>query len=339
MPENYGNSVSPSAGERAPLWRLSLAIPLIVGLGVAQAQESGQRTQGPMLTGEVFSLQAQEIIVPLTTNWQSRISRLVPEGSFVENGDLVVEFDGTEASRQLEQQRETSRTEQARTERDLARLEKEVAQARYQLKIAEIDLELATLNAEIPEGVIGGIEYAENQLAFEEATNGLENARKQFDDRTKSLRERQRQAALDERKLEVQEAWWAQMLESFSIEAAQPGYVIYGNHPWTRAKFQEGDSVQTSFRVAQIANTANLAVKVWINGVDRPSLAEGDAVRVRFDALPGEVFDGEITQLLASGTQRQEWGKADYYEGVVSLAGGGDGSLLPGMSALVEVMP
>ena len=36
---------------------------------------------------------------------------------------------------------------------------------------------------EIPEGVIGGIEYAENQLAFEEATNGLENARKQFDDR------------------------------------------------------------------------------------------------------------------------------------------------------------
>jgi multidrug resistance efflux pump len=322
-------------GKTGRPWRVVTAVALILGAVQAQAQAG----PGPMLTGEVFSLQAQEIIVPLTTNWQSRISRLVPEGSFVENGDQVVEFDGTEAARQLEQQRETSRTEQARTERDLARLEKEVAQARYQLKIAEIDLELATLKAEIPEGVIGGIEYAENQLAFEQATNGLENAREQFDDRSKSLRERQRQAALDERKLEVQEAWWAQMLESFSIEAAQPGYVIYGNHPWTRAKFQEGDSVQTSFRVAQIANTANLAVKVWINGVDRPALAEGDAVRVRFDALPGEVFDGEITQLLASGTQRQEWGKADYYEGVVTLAGGGDGSLLPGMSALVEVMP
>ena len=334
-----GKNLGPPRRRSARTPSPAVAAVAVLGFGMTQALAQTGSAHGPMLTGEVFSLQAQEIIVPLTPNWQSRISRLVPEGSYVENGDLVVEFDGTEASRQLEQQRETSRTEQARTERDLARLEKEVAQARFQLKIAEIDLELATLKAEIPEGVIGGIEYAENQLAFEEATNALENARQQFDDRSKSLRERQRQAALDERKLEVQEAWWAQMLQCFSIEAAQPGYVIYGNHPWTRAKFQEGDSVQTSFRVAQIANTANLAVKVWINGVDRPFLAEGDPVRVRFDALPGEVFEGEITELLASGTQRQEWGKADYYEGVIALADSGAGNLLPGMSALVEVVP
>ena len=67
----------------------------------------------------------------MTNNWNSRISEMVPEGSFVETGDLVVEFDGTEAARQLEQQRETARTEQARTERDLARLEKELAQASF----------------------------------------------------------------------------------------------------------------------------------------------------------------------------------------------------------------
>ncbi len=302
--------------------------------GVAGAQDTP-----PMLSGEVFSLQAQEIIVPLTTNWQSRISRLVPEGSFVEAGELVVEFDGTEAARQLEQQRETARTEQARTERDLARLQKELAQAEYQLKIAEINLELATLEAEVPEGVIGRIEFAENQLAQEEAMNALENARKQLDDRRKSFRERQEQAALDERKLEVQEAWWAQMLESFTIEAGQSGYVIYGSHPWTRAKFQEGDTVRTSFRVAQVADTENLAVRIWVNGVDRPHVAEGDRVTVRLDALPGEMFEGEITALSDSGSQRQEWGKADYYEGVVTLAGGGDSGLLPGMSALIEVMP
>ena len=52
-----------------------------------------------MLTGEVFSLRAQEIIVPLTTNWQARISQMVPEGSLVRAGEVVVEFDGTEAAR------------------------------------------------------------------------------------------------------------------------------------------------------------------------------------------------------------------------------------------------
>lgn len=315
----------------------STAAAVLCGL-LAAGGVTAQETP-PMLSGEVFSLQAQEIIVPLTTNWQSRISRMVPEGSFVESGALVVEFDGTEAARQLEQQREATRTEQARTERDLARLQKELAQADYQLKIAEVDLELATLKAEIPEGVIGRIDFAENQLALEEATNALENARKQLDDRRKRLRERQEQAALDEQKLAVQEAWWAQMLESFTIEAAQSGYVIYGSHPWTRAKFQEGDSVRTSFRVAQVADTENLAVRLWVNGVDRPHVAEGDRVRVRLDALPGEVFDGRITALSDSGSKRQEWGKADYYEGVVTLDGGGDSALLPGMSALIEVMP
>lgn len=323
------------SGRRRALPTALLAGALTLAAVTATAQDTASSM---MLSGEVFSLQAQEVIVPLTTNWQSRISRLVPEGSYVEVGQLVVEFDGTEAARQLEQQRETTRTEQARTERDVARLEKERAQAEYGVKIAVIDLELAKLKADIPEGVIGGIEYAENQLAFEEATNALENARQQRDDKLKSLRERQQQSALDERKLEVQEGWWAQMLESFTIEAGQSGYVIYGNHPWTRAKFQEGDNVRTSFRIAQVADTKDLAVKVWVNGVDRPHIEAGDAVRVHFDALPGQVFDGEIAELSDSGSQRQEWGKADYYEGVVSLAGDRGNDLLPGMSALVEVM-
>ena len=78
----------------------------------------------PLFTGEVFSRQAQDIIVPLTTNWQAGISKMVEEGAAVKPGDVVVEFDGAEAARQLEQQRETARAALATTERDLAKLEK-----------------------------------------------------------------------------------------------------------------------------------------------------------------------------------------------------------------------
>jgi multidrug resistance efflux pump len=292
----------------------------------------------PMLTGEVYSRQAQQVIVPLTNNWQSRISKLVPEGSHVESGEVVVEFDGTEAARQLEQQRETARTEQARTERDIARLEKELAQTRFQLDQARVTRDLATLKAEIPEGVIGAIEYAENQLAFEQSTKALENANRGFEDKRKSLSERKKQADLDARKLELQERWWAQMLDSFMVRAEQSGYVIYGSHPWTRAKFQEGDNVQTSFHIAQVADTSDLAIRVWINGVDRPRVAAGDRVSVRLDALPRRSFEGRIEEISESGSKRQEWGWADYFEAVVVLDEDASGVLLPGMSALVEVL-
>ncbi len=310
---------------------LALALSLILaGTAVAESPP-------PLLSGEVFSRQAQEIIVPLTNNWQSRISVLAPEGSYVERGQLVVEFDGTEAARQLEQQRETARTELAKTERDLARLEKELAQATYLLEQAEVSEDLAKLKADVPLGVIGAIEHAENQLAFEEAQHTLETARRNLEDKRTSLRERTERAEMDARKTEIQERWWAQMLESFSIQAVQSGYVIYSNHPWTRAKFQEGDNVMTSFRIAQVADTSDLAIKVWINGVDKPRVQAGDRVRVFMDALPGQAFGGEIESLSDSGAKRQEWGKADYFEAVVKLDQDLSGQLLPGMSALVEV--
>lgn len=315
--------------------------PGLAGLVVAALCSASLAAEAPppLISGEVFSRQAQQIIVPPVNNSQTLISSLVPEGSFVEVGALVVEFDGTEAARQLEQQKEVTRTEQARTDRDLARLAKELEQARYQLRQAEVDLELATLKAEIPEGVIGAIDYAENQLAFEEATNALEDARRQFDNSQKSLRDRQEQDELDRTRIALQEAWWAEILESMSVFAKQSGYVIYGNHPWTRAKFQEGDNVRTSFLVAQVADTSDLAVKVWINGVDRPAIAEGDRVLVRFDALAERSWTGRIESISASGSKRQEWGEANYFEGVAVLDEGGEGALLPGMSALVEVMP
>lgn len=318
-------------------------VRLLAGLALLCAALCGPAQAGqsppPLLTGEVFSLQAQELIVPLTSNWNSRISKLVPEGSFVEPGDVVVEFDGTEAASQLEQQREAARTAQALTERDLARLEKELIQAAFQLDQARVTLELATLNAAIPQGMIGAIEYEENQLAFEESTKALENAIKEHDDKIKLFAERQTQAKLDADKVSLQEQWWAQMLGSLVIRAEQPGFVIYGNHPWTRAKFQDGDTVQTSFKVAQVANTEAMAVRVWINGVDRPGLDVGDRVRVMLDALSGRSFAGHIEQLSESGASRPEWGDADYFEAVVLLEESSSAALLPGMSALVEVLP
>jgi len=289
-----------------------------------------------LLTGEVFSQQAQEIFVPLTNNWQARISMMLPEGTQVQHGDVVVEFDGAEVARQLEQQLVTQRTEQAKTERDIAKLEKELVEAEFRLKQAGVSLELATLKADLPEGLIGGLEYSENILDKEKAIKAVEDAEEQLKDKQQSARERDRQAKLDQRKGDNQIELWNQMLESFVINATQPGFVIYGKHPWNRTKFQEGDTVQTSFRVAQIADTSELAVRVWINSIDRPRIKSGAEVNIMLDALPGLELKGRLEKISDSGSKRKEWGSALYYEGVVLFDSASRPQLLPGMSALVE---
>jgi len=316
------------------MWRN--VAPILQAAWLLLPLETLAQNNDMLFTGEVFSQRAQEIVVPLTNNWQARISMMLPEGTRVQTGDVVVEFDGAEVARQLQQQLETQRTEQAKTERDIAKIEKEMVEAEFRHKQALVSLELATLKADLPEGLIGGIEYAENILEKEKAVKAVENTEEQHKDKQQSALERDKQAGLDKQKGASQHELWSQMLESFVIRATQPGFIIYGKHPWNRTKFQEGDSVQTSFRVAQIADTSELAIRVWINSIDRPRVSVPTAVNIRFDALPGRDLEGRLEAISDSGSKRPEWGKALYYEGVVLFDSAQVPQLLPGMSVLVE---
>lgn len=302
-----------------------------LGPMVAPAQD-----QDLLFTGEVFSQRAQEVFVPLTNNWQARISMMLLEGTQVQIGDVVVEFDGSEAARQLEQQLEAQRNERAKTERDIAKLEKELLVAEFELKQARVALELASLKADVPEGLIGGLEFADSKLEKEKALKRVDDASQQLKDQRKNISDRNKQAELDQKKGNNQVELWNQMLASFTVRATQPGFIIYGKHPWNRNKFQEGDTVRTSFRVAQIADTSELAIKVWINSIDRPRVEAGIRVSIMLDALPEIELDGRLDSISASGARRLEWGGALYYEAVVLFESEQVPDLLPGMSALVE---
>ncbi len=192
------------------------------------------------------------------------------------------------------------------------------------------------MKADIPEGLVGGLEHAENKLAREKAIRRVEDATEQYKDKQQSTAEQHYQAGLDKQKNENQIELWNRMLTSFTVYASQPGFIIYGKHPWNRTKFQEGDTVRTSFRVAQIADTSELAIKVWINSVDRPRVKVGTRVSIMLDALPDMELDGRLVSISDSGARRMEWGAALYYEAVVLFESALVANLLPGMSALVE---
>jgi len=290
-----------------------------------------------LLTGEVYSRNAQDIFTPHTPNWRASITMLAPEGQAVEPGDVVVQFDGTDTLRQLELQREQRSAQLALTDRDLAQLEKELTQTEFAVELSRVALELAAMKAEVPKGLIGSLEHAENQLAGKKAEKELAYAIEHRDEKRQALEARQKQAELDRRKADLTERWWQELLERLSVKASQPGYVIHGNHPWTRAKFQEGDSVRTSYRVAEVADTSDLAIRVWVNGVDRPHLQAGAKVSIVFDALPERLLEGRLESLSDSASKRLEWGSAAYFEGVVQFEAKAAPGLLPGMSARVEV--
>jgi membrane fusion protein (multidrug efflux system) len=307
---------------------------LVFCLGLCLSSDLVARDYSPLLYGEVFSRTAQKIFVPHSKQHNLNISTLVAEGQEVQVGDVVVQFDGTEFQRQLEQHLEKRRSQEALTDRDLAKLAKELTQARFAVAQAQVAMELAAMKAEIPKGLIGTLEYADNQLSNEKAIKTLENAQKQLAEKVQNLDARQQQGELDRRKADITEAWWQEMLKRMTVLAKQRGFVIHGKHPWTKVKFQEGDSARTNFMVAEVADTSDLVIRVWVNDADRPHIEAGVPVTITLDALPKETLPGRL-ETISDGAG-DEWGKSIYFLGTVGFDAGRIPGLLPGMSALVE---
>ena len=312
-------------------------ITLLAAVNPGHAQNNDQDESLPfLLSGEIFSENAQLIFVPVTENWNTRISWFAPEGSLVKAGEPVVKFDGSSVQAQLDQQREQHRAQTATQKRERLTAEKQLLEARFQLRQAERDLALAEIDAAVPEQFLGKLTHAENQLKLEQSSTARQDAAKLVADKQEALTNLEKRHQLDAQKRALARDWLEQQLQNLTVDAQRAGYVLYESHPWSGAKVQLGDTVQTGFKVAQVADTQALAVRVWINGVDQPHITAPAAVRITFDAFPDKPVSGELRSISAAGERKAAWGDALYFTGDVSLSATAD-ALVPGMSALVAV--
>jgi multidrug efflux pump subunit AcrA (membrane-fusion protein) len=63
-----------------------------------------------------------------------------------------------------------------------------------------------------------------------------------------------------------------------------------------------GERVSPNTVIARVIDTSSLTAEVEINEYDLPLISEGLAIELRFDAIPGEVFTGELSRISPEGT-------------------------------------
>ncbi|MCF6262683.1 MAG: HlyD family efflux transporter periplasmic adaptor subunit [Xanthomonadales bacterium] len=292
-----------------------------------------------LISGEIAADQSQKIIAPMSANWNLRLDWMAEEGSWLNQGDIAVRFDNSANDNQIiqtEERRQRTRSEGARTS---ARLEKEEQLARFDAEIAKIREQLASNEARIQADFIGELNYADNQLALTRAQQAREKAEADAVDRLQKLKEARLKTSLDQSMAENDKLWFQKLTDGNLIKAEMDGFILYKRHPWNRSKFRAGDNVQTSFYVAEIVDTRNMYVRLFINAVDRAHLELESPVKIYLDAHPDKEFSGKITEMLAQGESRKEWGKGLYMQGRVVFDSDQDlPELMPGMSVLVELV-
>lgn len=265
------------------------------------------------------------------------ITKLVPNGSAVHKGDVLVEFD-REAQlkvvldKQAEYRDLVEQIKKKQAEQDAARAADETA-----LKQAEDAEQTAELEVKKNE-VVSRIDAEKNQENLEEARATFQQLKQTF--------ELKRQAARAELKiLEIQRdralaaVRWAQgNTEKMQIHATADGVAVI-NSMWkagTMSEVQEGDEVRAGFPFMQVVNPGQMQVRAKVNQADVADLHQGQSARINLDAYPDLSFPGKLDAIAAVAQTSSFSNKVRTVTALFSIKGV-DAKLLPDLSAAVDL--
>jgi HlyD family secretion protein len=275
-----------------------------------------------------------------------QLVRLLPAGTFVKQGDLVMAFDLEEQQYNLAQ----ARSELLEAEQEIVKL---AADARVQTAddaVALLKARYALRRAELQVAgneFVGTIEARKNELSVDEARRVL--AQLEDDARTHAESTAAGRAVLEERRRKAQIA--SQLaerhIESMTVRAPMDGLVVIKENRnatggffttgMTLPDFREGDTVQPGTTVAEVVDVRELEIRARVPETDRPSVGDGAPASVNIEAVPGSVLAGS-TKGVGGLASRNFWDTATarQFDAAFALDRPVE-TLRPGMTARIVV--
>jgi multidrug resistance efflux pump len=296
--------------------------------------------RGVRIHGTVEAVQFRTIAAPRLTGPGSGsmiITRLIPAGSHVKRGDLLVEFDRqNQIKAQLDRQAEFRDFEEQIKKK---KADQAAAKAKDDTELHQAENAVETARLEIRKNeVISKIDAEKNQESLEEAEARLKQLRETYDlkraadaaeIRILEIQRDRSRGAMEHAKLNA---------EKLAIRAPLEGVVVMNavGRPGGMGEVQEGDEVRPGSTFMQVVDPTAMQVRSRVNQADVPNLRIGLPVQVRLDAYPDLMLPGRIEALAAVGVTSNMNQKVRSFNATISIQGS-DPRLLPDLSAAVDI--
>ena len=298
----------------------------------------GSLRQVLLLSGELRSVGAADIVVPDSPQRDPVIRWMIEEGTSVEAGDRMVELDTSQIASQLDaRQIDLEETINELNER-AAEIAGEIAQKEFEVEQARINVRKAEIDSSIPEEMQSQREYQEFQLAVEQAQNNLAKIENDFTALVEGS-----EAELDVLRIEVQiderdldETRRA--LDTMVLRAPRAGIAVAADNRKEGRKFQVGDSTWDNAKVMLIPDLSEMVVDTRMSDVDDGKVTPGMRVVCTLDAYPERQIPGFVRSITPVAQWLNIRSEQRFFRIMVDLEESDPEIMRPGMSVKVEVV-
>jgi HlyD family secretion protein len=265
------------------------------------------------------------------------ITYLVPPGTRVQKGDLLVEFDRqTQVQTALDRRAELNDLDQQILRKQA---EERAAQARddSDIQLAESGLARAKLEM-VKNEMVPQIQAERNTQALEQAEARLKQLRQTY-----ALKRQAAEADLEilriqrgkaESAMRQAEANAARMEVRSPLAGLAVLRTIWKSN--NLAEVQEGDEVRPGVPVVDIVNPDIMRVRAKVNQADVNELQTGQRVRMGLDAYPALEFDGAVAQISPLAVPSSLSPKLRNFTALVDVHGSHP-NLMPDLTASIDV--
>lgn len=258
-------------------------------------------------TGELQAKNSIDIMGPVGARkagiYQMKITRLVPEGTYVNQGEFVAELDKSELLGKVKEveinlQKYQSQFTQAKLDctLTLSQSRDEMINLKYAMEQRKLEKDESIYESPSTQRQTE-IEFEKSERAFAQSENNYQTKVQQA---TAKMREAEADLFKEQQKYDDYQALFGE----FSIAAPSNGMVIYYRE-YDGKKRSVGSTISPwGPEVATLPDLSKMESVTYVNEVDIQKIKKGQKVRISLDANPDKVLTGEVTQVANIGEQR-----------------------------------
>ena len=289
--------------------------------------------------GDLEAASQITLSVPGNVRQSLRIKEIVADGSLVEEGELLVQFDTSDSEEHVTRHQDELDNAKAELVATTARIESNMKVLRnnfqtqqYSLEQAKIRFEMLTFEAEsrLREGELN---LKQAELALQQAEARIESQKiiDQADLAKAEVRVKQTEMRFNQAK---------DQLKSLTIRSPKAGFVVlhevHNRSSRTSEKVKVGDSPHRRMPLVSIPDLSTMIVKTTVNEVDIRRVETGQQASMTLDALPGTVYHGVITY-IGTLAHRNEGTDTKVFDVEISVDNT-DERIKPGMTAQCSII-